>query len=290
MNKTELKAYLSVLKGNTARGMLPVLEQVAVVGGEIMTTNLDRATILKANVIANAPADGLYPKYMLDGLAQGLEVATDGDVSDYPELPRVEGKTCTLTPEVIEHIIKAADFTSKDTVRPVLGCVALMSGKVYGTDGYILYRASGVAVDAYLTAELVKAFKKVAKYGTWELTANDDAVKLSNGTITLLERQIDALYPEAEKIFPTWYDAEMTVDLTRAKLEKRDVVVYQETEGVEKGRGVDSSTRMIVMPRNGEFGTLELDLKLLSRMTKSNNLTLLYNKNRMWPVEVIENA
>lgn len=213
MLKSELKAYVSVIKG-LAKNRTP-FKEVAIKDGTMQATNLDSVYTLKTNI----KGSGVYNSKALDLYTldpnTDLDIYRENDLEDWIELPEIKwGAELNLGTRharrtLGEEIIYSVGFCSQDEMRPALTAVWLKNGEVMATDGYRAYASGNLAeLDNFLAAlpaPLVKAYKRLAKYGTWTLTLGEDknhngVVKFSNGHIELMAKQIEGHFPDVRQL------------------------------------------------------------------------------------------
>lgn len=210
-----IKAIKQVLKNNKG-GTIPILKCVEHSNGTLKATDL---TVM-VEVETPAIEDGIWKAEALDyGFRRDTE-ETEWGVDEFPTIPTQNVvQEIELTGEDMAKIIRAGDFTSKDMTRPVLTAVVLKDGKVYGADGYRLYRNKlnhAPAQTVALPAEAVKILKTVkANRKDWTLTIYDDSeimlqsceFKLHSVLITNMPPEYDAITGDGS------YDYTVTVDL-----------------------------------------------------------------------------
>lgn len=202
MLKAELNAYLGVLKTTAKSSRLDTLKCVASHDGVLEATNLDFFARLKANF-----PEGVYNNKILDLIkvapSADLEPYQEHTLDDWVELhPSEPLGEIDLSPETpygsySDIVAHAAEFISSDSTRPALMTVNIANGEIAATDGYRAYISQKLPIEqsCNLIAPLLKAFRKVAKYGKWTLTIYEDMVKLDNGEIALFAKQCSKPFP-----------------------------------------------------------------------------------------------
>lgn len=209
MLKTELKSYVSVIKG-LAKNPTP-FSKIAIRENTIQATDLTHIFTLKTEV----KGFGVYdPKaldfYLLDNNAT-LSAFRDGELDDWVEFPEIKwGAEINLGTRharrtLGEELIYALGFTSNDNSRPALMGVWSQKGEIVSTDGYRAYASGKMAelenLPFNLDQTMLKAYKKLAKYGNWTLTVGENnhqnpIIKLENENIVLVSKQVVAKMPE----------------------------------------------------------------------------------------------
>lgn len=205
MLKSELNAYLGVLKAVAKSSKLETLKSIAITEGSLQATNLD----LTATLSANLSAEGIFDNAIADllkidmALSVELDGYKNGELRDWPEVkPQAWGRDVRLDIKLAkgnigELICHALGFVSTDVMRPNLQCVWLTDNTIVATDGYRAFSTSRIAeiegVFCGLRPDLLKQFKKVAKYGQWVLTYSAEMVKLTNGDLTLIGKIADGM-------------------------------------------------------------------------------------------------
>lgn len=203
ITKGELNAYLGVLKAVAKSNKLETLKNIAIKGGNLQATNLD----LTATLSANLSAEGVYTPAIADLLKIDMSLSVDLDgykqteLRDWPEIaPQEWGKDVrldlrTAKGSIAELICHAFGYVSTDVMRPNLQCVWLGENLITSTDGYRAFQSNRIAeiedVSLGLRPDLLKQFKKVAKYGRWILRYSELMVELTNGTFSLIAKLAD---------------------------------------------------------------------------------------------------
>lgn len=215
MCKEHIKALKQVVKLNN-RGTLPILKMLCHTNGMLMATDLTVMVQIKTPSIR----DGIWHADALDlGFREEL-IDKEYTIEDYPELPETKVvQELELTDEDMAKILRASDFISKDMTRPVLTGVAIKEDKVYGTDGYKMYRnkiSNTLTEQVILPTGCVKVLKafKADKYN-WTLTIYDDArVALTSGNMIIGSKIIEGTLPQYETLLEnTTADVEVYLDL-----------------------------------------------------------------------------
>lgn len=224
MTKSELNAYLGILKAIAKSNRLETLKGIAIDGGTAEATNLD----LFAQVSLGVAGYGIYNSSALDLIKVAPEADLAGyqvgEMRDWPEVrvgemsPQIDLAAHNLT-EIICH---AADFISTDTMRPALTGVWAKNGEIAATNGYIAYTSGEFSelnlAEFSLPSFLLKHFKKVAKFGEWKLEFNADFVRLCNGHFTLISKQLAGTFPDVRNLANTNRDFAYRIDLPYAQI------------------------------------------------------------------------
>lgn len=215
MLKSELKSYTSVIKGLAKTNKMSAWKSVAIRDNTIQATDLSHIFTMKTEIAGS----GLYnPKaldmYVLDNTAD-LESFRAGELDDWVEIPKITwGAKLNLATRhargtLGETIVYALGCVSNDMTRPALTGVWAKDGEIVSSDGYRAYMSGKMAelenLAFNLDATIVKAYKRLAKYGNWTLTIGEDdrhnqVIKLENENISLVSNQIEAQFPEIRHI------------------------------------------------------------------------------------------
>lgn len=191
MLKSELNAYLGVLKAIAKSNHLDTLKGIAVNDGNLEATNLDITAVLKSDIKAET---AIYNSQILDLLkavptadlapykAQPIEDWVEARPQEFGEEINLDTRHPRGTlGEIIAH---AFGFVSTDTTRPALMCVWSDKGEITATDGYRAY-ASGPLAELEdqtfsLTTEVMKHLKKLIKYKGFKLRYGDQTIEIEN--------------------------------------------------------------------------------------------------------------
>lgn len=215
MLKSELKSYVSVIKGLAKTNKMSAWKSVAIRDNTIQATDLSHVFTMKTEIAGS----GLYnPKaldvYTLDNSAD-IESFRDGELDDWVEVPRIKwGAKLNLATRhtrgtLGEIFTYALGCVSNDMTRPALTAVWSQNGEVMSSDGYRAYMSGNLAeldnLNFNLDQTILKAYKRLAKYGNWTLTIGEDdrggqVVKLENENIVLISHQIEAQFPDLRAI------------------------------------------------------------------------------------------
>lgn len=216
MNKTEIKAYLGVLKSVSKTSRLDTLKGIAVSDCHLEATNLDVHVRLKHELEAE---NGIYDVQALDlismGFGENIAPYKKQPLTDWVERKEQEWNGEIKLSKGVEHlgktlvdfIVFASGFVSNDNLRPALTAVWVWGGEIVATDGYRAF-ASGEYEELKdasisLRGDLLKQFKKVAKYGNWVLRYNDQMVELENGHISIAAPLCAGTPPKIRQLIDT---------------------------------------------------------------------------------------
>lgn len=211
MLKSEMKSYMSVLKGLAKTNKMTAWKSVAIKDNTIEATDLTHIFTLKTEI----KGSGLYEAkaldmYLLDNSAD-IAAFRSGELDDWVELPKIKwGAKLNLGTRharrtLGEELIYGLGFVSNDFSRPALTGVWSQKGEIVATDGYRAYASSKFAeldgVEFNIDQTMLKAYKRLAKYGDWTLTIGEDdrhapVIKLENENIVLISNQIEATMPD----------------------------------------------------------------------------------------------
>lgn len=191
LKQTELNAYLGVLKAIAKTNKLETLKGLAIKDGNLEATNLEITATLYGNIkseegIYNSQIADLFKVDRLADLApykvKPIEDWAEEKEQDTKALINLDLRTSRGT--LAEIICHAADFVSTDATRPALTCVWAQNSEIVATDGYRAYASSDYPElensHFSLTSDLLKQFKKIAKFGGWKLYEGDSRVILAN--------------------------------------------------------------------------------------------------------------
>ena len=309
MCKEHIKALKQVIKG---RNTLPILKCIAHTNGKLIATDLTVMVQIDTPTIR----DGIWSGEVLDmGFREEL-LSTEFTIEDYPELPELTPiQELELSGEDMEKILRAGEFISKDTTRPVLTGVAIVGDKVYGTDGYKMYRnaiSNSVSEQVILPTECIKVLKAVkAGKHNWTLDVyGEDQVAFKSGSITIFTKTIYGTLPQYEILLSnTKADTLTYIDLNETTGAKGYQLVIDREKGttelynpntkqrINLGSGRvdtgnilygDGAERNVVMPMaKTQKNTIAIDLDLLKPYAKKK--VKLYNNphNNQVEVEII---
>lgn len=227
MCKEHIKALKQVIKLNN-KNALPILKCMCHSNGTLKATNLEQMVEVEISTIA----DGIWKDTALDYGFRDDTKETEWTIEDYPEID-LKGlvQEVEISEEDMAKIIRASEFVSKDTTRPVLTGVVLKGRNVYGTDGYKMYRnETGVELTdtINLPTECIKILKavKADKQGTWTMSIyEDDLVIFTHGKFKLYTKTIYGSTPEYDKVVGSdYYNYDMVVDMKQIKNAKNKVL------------------------------------------------------------------
>ena len=311
MANEHIKALKQVIKGRTT---LPILKCIAHSDGKLMATDLTvMVQIDTPNIM-----DGIWlPEVLEMGFREEL-LSTEYTLQDYPELPELKlVQEVELTAEDMEKILRASDFISKDMTRPVLTGVAVKGNKIYGTDGYKLYRNSienELSEQVIIPTECIKVLKAVkAGKRNWTLDVYDDGdMSFTSGNITIYSKIIEGSLPMYDQLLEnTEFDTQFTLDLKTLhvpkdyiilvnredmtisvadKDDRRKNIVVDNAVGIGEGHYQNADERNVVMPLIGSDTKkyVELDPALLKPYGK-HTIKMYRNKNNnQVEVEIIK--
>ena len=311
MCKEHITAIKQVLRNNR-KGSIPILHCLEHSNGTLKATDLSVMVEVKTPTIA----DGIWKSEALDYGFKDDTKETEWGVDDFPT---IEEKKMTqeieLSGEDMAKIIRAMDFASKDMTRPALTGVAIEEQRVYGCDGYRLYRnqiSNGLDKTIILPPECVKILKAVkADKKNWTLTMyDDDRVAFRSGNFTLHSRLIDATIPVYENLLKEReYSYSLQLDMKQIKAGKDTALMIDRdgakvylsdrngenkiliSEGVVKQDGTIGSPKNIevVMPLTGGFkGYTMIDLAIMKQYKRKIVLRMKDNDNKPVYVEEIK--
>lgn len=227
MCKEHIKALKQVIKSNN-KNTLPILKCMCHSNGTLKATNLEQMVEVEIPTIA----DGIWKDTALDYGFREDTKETDWTIADYPEVD-LKGlvQEVELSEEDMAKIIRASEFVSKDTTRPVLTGVVLKGGNIYATDGYKMYRnkmENELTDTINLPTGCIKILKtvKADKQGTWTLSVyENEQVVFTHGKFRLYTKTIYGGTPEYDKVIGSdYYNYDMVVDMKQIKNTKGKVL------------------------------------------------------------------
>ena len=311
MCKEHITAIKQVLRNNR-KGSIPILHCLEHSNGTLKATDLSVMVEIKTPTIA----DGIWKSEALDYGFKEDTKETEWKIDDFPSLENQEAtQEIELSGEDMAKIIRAMDFASKDMTRPALTGVAIEEQRVYGCDGYRLYRnqiSNGLNHTIILPPECVKILKAVkGDKKNWTLTVyDDDRVAFRSGNFTLHSRLIDATIPVYENLLKEReYSYSLQLDMKQIKAGKDTALMVDRdgakvylsdrngenkiliSEGVIKQDGTIGSPKNIevVMPLTGSFkGHTMIDLAIMKQYKHKIVLRMKDNDNKPVYVEEIK--
>lgn len=233
MCKEHIKALQQVIKLTNKNG-LPILKCMCHSNGTLKATNLTVMVEVETPTIK----DGIWNATALDyGFRDDTE-NKDFTVEDYPEVEM--GKLIQeveLDETDMAKILRASEFTSKDMTRPALTGVEIKDGKVYGADGYKLYRdrlSQDISETINLPQDCIKVLKavKADKHGVWVMSIyEDEKVVFTHGKFRLYTQTIYEKLPNCDQILEMsrGYRYMVRIDMKQIK-PKKDQVLWGDTE------------------------------------------------------------
>lgn len=242
MCKEHVSAIRRVLKNNV-RGGLPILQCLEHSGGKL------RATDLTVMVEIDTPtiADGVWNATALEFGFRDETKNTEFTSEDYPELEDTPAELeVELSGEDMGKILRAFMYVSNDQTRPVLTGVVIKGDRVYGTDGYKLYRniISNDIGDRWVVipTECLKVLKSAkADKRNWVFTLYDGRVAFKSGNLTVHSKLIDEIPPQYEQLINTRaYDTVAKLDMKSLHVPKGYNILIDNEEKVVKIRNEDT--------------------------------------------------
>lgn len=249
LTKEQVKLLKSSLP-DKRRSSIEILQKVCVRNKEMITTDLERCSIIYTEL-----EDGMYD------LVGELLVPIDGDVRDYPDMPnRNLGHQYMIDKFMIKKLQKLAKICSTDTTRPVLCNIRISNGVAYATDGYKMMRTKMDLPDCYISPKFVR---RLAIGKLWKFSASEDAICAGHAGVDIMEKQVYGQYPDCTKLFPPKYgDKYAVIDVHKDlayRFDGTDKLKVLVQHDIDKGaaievlpvfdRGeVDKEIETIVMP------------------------------------------
>ncbi len=299
MCKEHIQALKQTIKLNV-RGGIPILRCLEHSDGTLKATNLTVMTQIKTPTIP----DGIWNAEALEFGFRDDTKNTEFELVDFPEveLKNVEIEI-ELTPDDMANIFRASEFVSKDMTRPVLTGVAIIGGRVYGCDGYKLFRddiSNNIGDrEIVIPMDTIKVLKSAkAEKHNWILTVYEGHVAFVSGNITIMSGTIDGRCPDYESLITSGaYDSWFEIDLKNTTIPKDWNIRANTEDGVVEivdgdGKAIRVSElvkveptelkldgrREIVMGLSGyEKKYTTIDPKLL-RMFKKNTIRIYHNE------------
>jgi DNA polymerase-3 subunit beta len=145
---------------------------------------------------------------------------------DFPEFPNIEGSEWQLSTAFLEGVLSQVAFSaSSDVTRPVLTGVLFEpqegSLRVVATDGFRLALMDSEGIDGMARILVpTKALAEVARLARhyeqdhviWKWSEEQKQLLVAIGPASFFIRVIDGSYPPYEKIMPTLFTLEVTLD------------------------------------------------------------------------------
>jgi DNA polymerase III sliding clamp (beta) subunit (PCNA family) len=226
----ELKQQVARLKSLIGRNPnLPILENILFMDGKMLGTNLgttliydseEKGTFLIAavklsEILKNVKANSdLGFKYNTE--THILHVSINGvdrfqlehdDPSEFPRTPEVTEFKSGLTPDILQAMVKATNFTEDDDLIPTLKGICFTNNHVVATDGHRLYFKK---VDLKTTAKeqitlnlrnaAIKSEINEAKLAT--LYVDPANFSIVTNKCQIVGRRIDGKYPNFKAVLP----------------------------------------------------------------------------------------
>lgn len=155
------------------------------------------------------------------------------DVSDFPNIPHIQGTTHTLNAPLFALGIKTVAFAaSQSSIKPELGSIYIFQKKEHlitfvSTDSFRLIEKSipqkGLALESSLLIPFKNALElaKVAESSNGDITLSihESQCALTVGNVYITSRLVSGTFPDYEQIIPKEYVADaivLTQDLTHA--------------------------------------------------------------------------
>lgn len=302
------KAIKQVLKLNS-RNALPILKCMCHSNGTLKATNLEQMVEVKTPTIA----DGMWKDTALDYGFREDTKETGWTIEDYPETD-FKGlvQEVEISEEDMAKIIRASEFVSKDTTRPVLTGVVLKGGNIYATDGYKLYRnkmETELTDEVNLPTGCIKILKtvKADKQGTWTMSVyENEQVVFTHGEFRLYTKTIYGMTPQYDSVIGSeYYNYDMVVDMKQIKnakgkvlwadVEEKKVYLANEngTEKIlinecikeDKGKLPDNEHKEVVMPLSNKR---QIEISLDQMKVYKGKVRLFIDKIGITPIRIVE--
>jgi len=179
----------------------------------------------------------------------GKAKLSTGLVEEYPVPPAVEGApTVSLNASTFKKAIRQVSYAAgKDELRPIFTGVFFKLGggflRMVASDTHRLAEVRTPCAgkqEILVPAKPLLQFAQVAE--RCEITANDNAVRLSDGEFTVTARQIEGKFPDYEQVIPKDYSYTCKVEA------KRVLEILDRVEAVARQ---DDTATVLVTVDNG---------------------------------------
>lgn len=204
-----ISAVEAALKIITKKSSFPILQEFRVRNGYLEATNLEIGVRVKTEL-----ADGMYKVIGKDA------VKTESNPEDFPDIPKVEGKTVLTisTAEFSDILKKAVLATSDNEVRLGLTSVFLGKNSLASTDSFRLFMQKMETSDEELMIGQPGKLQKVlpALGETLEIVSNGKEISIKGSTGEAVVKNITGRYPEFQRIIPSY--------ITRLSFNKKEIV------------------------------------------------------------------
>lgn len=168
------------------------------------------------------------------------------DVQDYPTISfEPEGKELLINADALNELIKNVSFAAAENdKRIILNGVNLVSAngklKASATNSYRLAQAtvdidSNVEFNITILSKNLKDFYPVNAKGQLKINVDDSKIITRYENSIIVSKLIDGVYPEVDKLIPTAFEAELTIEAKELiDLIERATVISDESQKVVK--------------------------------------------------------
>jgi DNA polymerase-3 subunit beta len=254
IHRDDFRSAIQSMSGVVAnKVVIPILSHILIVShdGEIecKATDLETAVTVKRTAKIITAGSVTIPAKLLADVLNNLpssEVAvtvTNGnttitcgntecqingsDVSDYPDLPIIEGVPFTFASQPFRvALAQVVIATAADDSRPVLTAVRLSVANnqmtLCAADGFRLAKAI-IPIETEATWEILVPSKTVTQLikilptdGNVQILQNSNLVQFTMTGSTITSRLIDGKYPDIERVIPTEYGNRLVIDVADA--------------------------------------------------------------------------
>lgn len=224
--KQQINALTKISNGK----VLPILGNVKFEKGQLSSTNLEIAIIIKdEDVTQNGYVDAA--KLKKSGLASiqkhwGLVDNTEHSAEDWPEIkPSIA--TMEVNQATISGMLDALTTVSKDDSRPILTGIEVANNTVSSTDGYrLITKGTGHKFSFVIPAAAVELIKMTKLMDNWHIGYDKEQITFVNGNFTLVARLIEGTYPDWRKLQPSKAAKRVTV---------KSALLYEALDLIEGG-------------------------------------------------------
>lgn len=168
------------------------------------------------------------------------------DVHEYPTISfEAEGKELLIDSESLNNLIKNVSFAAAENdKRIILNGVNLVASegklKASATNSYRLAQSvvdtdSNVEFNITILSKNLKDFYPTNAKGQLKINVDDSKIITRYENSIIVSKLIDGVYPEVDKLIPTNFEVELTIDSKEiVDLIERATVISEETQKVVK--------------------------------------------------------
>lgn len=210
--KQQISALCKIPNGKT----LPILGMVQFTPGQVMTTDLETAVIIKDDTITKTGyvQPGKLKKSGLATIQKHWDLVNVAEfkTEDWPTLEYGDAKI-ELNQATVSAMLDCLVTVSTDETRPILNCIELKAnGTVTSTDSYrLLTKNGGHDLTVNIPRKMVELVKMTKLMDNWHIGDNKEQIVMQNGNVTIVQRKVDGTYPDWVKLAPAKAAQRVTV-------------------------------------------------------------------------------